>query len=304
MKSLLRNEQKMLFRACFPFAVREEQTVEAILTHPDVMHWEERDSDGHLIGCALLHQNTLLMLAVLPHCRRKGIGTRLLAACENAVKEKGFSSITVGSGAFYLLPGVPSRTSILAKHTAIATAEGIDPNATRFFEKRGYRHRWKDADCMDMTATLTAEMPDVTQANTAPDTVTYRFAAIGELAAILRCTDDAHPSFTKYYADPTRYTDPAERVVIATDGQDPVGAVIVKCGKDGAGIASLAALAVKHSHRGQNIGLALVTHATAYAKQQGMTKSFVGYTYSGVDRLYQKAGYQIATYYLMAEKML
>ncbi|MBR6768417.1 MAG: hypothetical protein IKM34_02910 [Clostridia bacterium] len=43
-------------------------------------------------------------------------------------------------------------------------------------------------------------------------------------------------------------------------------------------------------------------YATEYLALRGAKFAFVGYTYSGMERLYGKCGYRISSYYMMAKK--
>ena len=291
-----------LFRQCFPFAHRENAELERILSDRRVHRLYEKEGD-RLIAAALILEDTLLLLAVLPTYRRRGIGSRLLKAAEAYVRSQGFAEIAVGSGKAYLLPGVPSQMPIFAKASMPPCAfDGIDPDARSFFEKRGYRHAWADADCFDMTLTF-AERSTVTEESVnGANGIEYRFAKAEELTAVTAAMEEAHRSFARYYAEPSRYTDRHERVLIALDGEMPIGALIVKLGKDAENAVSLAAVAVLPAYRGRGIAKGLVSFATAYGQRMGMTKGFVGYTYSGLDRLYGSSGYTVAVYYMMAKK--
>ncbi|MBQ4120561.1 MAG: GNAT family N-acetyltransferase [Clostridia bacterium] len=66
----------------------------------------------------------------------------------------------------------------------------------------------------------------------------------------------------------------------------------------------LGCLAVLQAHRGQGIATRLVRYATEYLARTGAKFAFVGYTYSGMERLYGKCGYKISSYYLMGKKTL
>ena len=295
---------KSLFRQCFPFAHREETTVDEILSDRRVHCLYEKE-DGQLIAAALILEDTLLLLAVLPAYRRRGIGSRLLQAAEAHVRRQGFAEITVGSGKAYLLPGIPSKEPVFAKALMPPCVfDGIDPDARSFFEKRGYRHAWTDADCFDMTLTFTDSPTVSARSINTVNGIVYRFARVEEMTAVTAAMEEAHRSFARYYAEPSRYTDQNERVLIALDGDKPIGAVIVKLGKDAENTVSLAAVAVLPAYRGKGIAKGLVAFATAYGQSMGMTKGFVGYTYSGLDRLYGSAGYTVAVYYMMAKKSL
>lgn len=67
---------------------------------------------------------------------------------------------------------------------------------------------------------------------------------------------------------------------------------------------SVGCTAVRKSHQGHGIASNLVILGTRHLKDCGMQEAFLGYTYSGLDRLYGSAGYRICRFYFMAKKAL
>lgn len=204
------DEYISLFRRNFPFIVREEATVRAILENKDCRVTERRNKQGVLIGVAVIHNNTILMLCVDKEYRNRGIGSELLSEAEQMIKDDGYEEITAGAGYDYLMPGVPtSKRYVDAVNQRLY--EGVDDSASTFFEKRGYTHSW-DCNCFDMRFPLA--------------------------------------EFTK-----------------------------------------------------EEYGVGdMVTVGTKYLKDAGMKEAYLGYTYSGLDRMYGYAGYKICIYYMMAKK--
>ena len=72
--------------------------------------------------------------------------------------------------------------------------------------------------------------------------------------------------------------------------------------EDGVGL--IGCVTVLDAFRGQGIASRLVRYATEYLALRGTKFAFVGYTYSGMERLYAKCGYRISSYYMMAKKKL
>ena len=70
--------------------------------------------------------------------------------------------------------------------------------------------------------------------------------------------------------------------------------------EDGVGL--IGCVTVLDAFRGQGIASRLVRYATEYLALRGAKFAFVGYTYSGMERLYGKCGYRISSYYMMAKK--
>jgi len=59
-----------------------------------------------------------------------------------------------------------------------------------------------------------------------------------------------------------------------------------------------------HKFRDKHIGVNMVIMGTKYLKSRGLKNAFLGYTYSGLDKMYGYAGYRICIYYFMAQKKL
>ena len=289
-----------LFRRNFPFAVREESTARRILGAGAVI---ERRVDGRLAGAAVIQGSAILMLCVDAPFRRRGIGSSLLAEAERVIRAGGGREISVGAGSDYLVPGVPtSKRYYDAVNEALYP--GLDESASRFFEKRGYRHSW-DCNCFDMRFPLAAYQGPAWQDGDARDGVVYRWATPPDRAAVCACVDDAWPDFTAYYRDEALYGGgPARRVMMAEADGVAVGALMVSLETEGKGIGSVGCTAVRHAYRGRRIAVNLVTFSTGQLKAAGMTDAFLGYTYSGLDYMYGLAGYRICAYYMMARKTI
>lgn len=276
-----------LFRRNFPDTIRADETAARILSDPANLVFTEIRG-GVTVGAAVVQDNNLLMLAVDAPYRRQGIGSRLLSQAEDAVKAAGYTEMTVGAGRDYLTPGVPTDTPVL---------DGKLSDGAAFFQKRGFSHSW-GCECFDMDM----ELADFAAEPEAQDIV-YRFAREGDLAGIHACTDDAHPAFTQYYTE-EKLGEGMSRVLIALDGEEVVGTIIVNFGAEAPGVGSVGCTAVKHSHRGRHIGVNLTIIGTRACRDAGMKRAFLGYTYSGLDVMYGYAGYRVCRYYFMGKKSL
>jgi len=301
----MENEYIALFRRNFPFIVREEATVRDIFENKECNILERRNDRRELVGAAVVHRNTLLMLCVDKEYRNRGIGSGLLSETEQMMKETGYEDITVGAGYDYLMPGVPtSKRYVDAVNERLY--EGLDDSASTFFEKRGYIHSW-DCNCFDMRFPLEEFTKDEYCVGDAVDGICYRFATEADTEAIYACTDDAYEEFTQYYKNEELYRGEGKqnpKVLVATDGETVVGTLIVSLETEGEGIGSVGCTTVKPSHQGRHIGVNMVTIGTKYLKDAGMKEAYLGYTYSGLDHMYGYAGYKICIYYMMAKKQL
>ena len=298
-------EYDMFFRRCLPFAVRSARETEKIFGDPELFAFEERDADSRLIGLAAGRDNTVYLLCVDERHRGQGIGGRLLAAAEDHTRASGYDRIVIGAGRNYLTPGVPTSVQPYSEKLGCEKLyPELNDGAVRFFEKRGYVHGWNGCNCFDMRSDLDAA--DLTYS--VGDTVggiLYRWAGPDDIGGIVECTDDAFDKFTVYYRDPKRYAaDSEERVLIALDGDTVVGTLIVSNGSEEAGTGSVGCTTVRHSHQGRHIGVNMVIAGNRYLRDIGLKRGFLGYTYSGLDRMYGYAGYYICCYYFMGEKKL
>ena len=299
-----------IFKKNFPFVIREERKVLDILGNPENRIFEKRNADGALIGACVVHKNTVYMLCVDREYRGRGIGSELLRQAETIVRETGYTDISVGAGETYLAPGIPTSRPVCTeevydKRGIERLYDGLTDDAAEFFRKRGYVHSWGDCDCFDMRFPLSEFSADAVRVGDTVDGILYRFASADDIPEIKKCTDDAHESFTKYYLDETKYTgEHGERVLIALDGAEVCGTLIVCAETEGKGIGSVGCTTVRHSHRGRHIGVNMVKIGTGYLREIGLTDAYLGYTYTGLEKMYGYSGYKICTYYMMAKKKL
>lgn len=128
------NELVSLFRRNFPFIVREETTVREILENKVCKVIEKRNGRNDLIGAAVIHQNTILMLCVDEEYQKCGMGSELLSAAEQVIKEAGYKEVTVGAGYDYLMPGVPT-----GKRYAAAVNERLYDGVDHMYGYAGYK---------------------------------------------------------------------------------------------------------------------------------------------------------------------
>lgn len=301
----MQSELNALFRRNFLFIVREEGTVRSILGNKKCKYIEKRNNKNVLIGAAVIHNNTLLMLCVDKEYRNRGIGSELLTEAEQLIKNAGHEEITVGAGYDYLMPGVPTSKRY-ADAVNECLYEGLDYSASAFFEKRGYIHSW-DCNCFDMRFPLSEFVKEEYNVGDTIDGICYRFATEADVPEVWKCVDAAYEEFTQYYKNMELYRGEGKqnpKVLIATDNDEVVGTLFVNLETEGEGLGSVGCTTVKPSHRGRHIGVNMVTIGTKYLKDAGMREAYLGYTYTGLDHMYGYAGYKICIYYMMAKKVL
>ena len=290
------NEYVMLFERNFPYVIREKEVLHSLL-QKDAGEWfEKRNEKGDLIAALLLHQNTVFMLCVDAAYRGQGIGTALLVSAENRVKALGFSDVVIGAGASYLAPGVPMKAPIFPSVREVPL-DAFFQDCSAFFLKRGYSHAW-DCNCFDLVCESLKRDTDE-----AVSELGLSFAAPSDREEVLAMIDAAHPSFARHYRSQDLYgASSSRRVLMAREGNTVTGALILSV--DDEGVGRIGCVAVIPAFRGRGMATRLVRYATRYLALLGAKKAFVGYTYSGLERLYGKCGYCISCYYLMAKKEL
>lgn len=298
----MRYDLYKMFRENFPFIIRENNTALNILsdTNNKVI---EKKLDNKLVGVSVINKNTIYMLCVDKEYRNEGIGSELLKESEEYALSEGYDEIKIGVGDSYLMPGIPMRTKPYNESlNEEKIYDDVTDEANKFFTKRGYVHSWKDANCFDMRSDYSkVNFPDW-KIGDIVDGIKYRWATIEDIPEIIKCTDDAHKDFSKYYKDESNYNGD-KRVLIALDGAEICGTLMVQTDEaKELGIGSVGCTTVKHSHRGRHIGVNMVILGNKILKDEGIKEGYLGYTYSGLDKMYGYAGYKISVYYNMAIK--
>ncbi len=293
-----------LFRRNFPFARREEETARDILSNPENRIFIHKDDAGNLIGAAVVHKNTILLLCVDAPFRNRGVGSMLLEKAENHIKTEGFNAIQIGAGDHYLCPGVPVREMPFKENISNLALHPLLPkNNASYFIKRGYTHKWGDCNCFDMHMSFTPELLSINPPETPG--IEYRFAEASDLSSILECTNAAEEEFSKYYEESESYApDSTDKVLIALDSEKVVGTLMVDQETEGEKVGSIGCTTVHPDYQGRKIASSMIIRGAKHLYQSGMKEGFLGYTYSGLDKLYGKAGYQVCVFYFMAEKTL
>ncbi len=282
------------FRACFPGIIRRQETVRAILSHPDnrAMVCTRRSEDA---GVILWNGNAVILFCVAPEHRGAGIGSRLLALLEARLWREGHSEIRFCDGFDYLTPGIPIGKDIPAYRGNRA-----------FFEKRGYRHSWGESECVDMAMDMRELISDGSRVGDTLRGVTYRYAAFEDRSGVLACTDDGYPEFTPYYRAEALY-DPEnrnERVLIAEKDGLVAGTLLVSFESEQAGVGSVGCTVTRTAYRNQGIATTMVRLGTAAFRERGIPRAYLGYTYTAIVPMYARSGYKVCMRYFMGVKSL
>lgn len=305
MKDVMTEELIEILKNNFPFIVRDDVTIKRIFEEKSNIILTRRDENKELIGVSVINENTIILLCVNKEYRNKGIGSELLKQSEDIILSNGYKVVVIGAGFDYLMPGVPKREKVYQENLESEDIfSNVDEKAYEFFKKRGYYHSWGETNCFDLRLNLNDFNQDV-KINDNINGINYCWARLEDKDSIVECTNDAEESFTKYYLNEKFYDENSkQRILIAKEGDLVVGAIIVNLETEEDGLGSAGCTAVRHSHRSRHIASNMVRIATKYLKDKGMSRAYIGYTYSGLDKLYGYAGYKICVYYFMAKKEL
>ena len=304
MKNLC-DELYALFVRNFPFAVRSEGIARRILSSKENKIFAY-DDGGSLFAAAVVLDNAIIMLCVDKEYRNKGYGKSLLKQCEEYILSKGYEEVVIGAGREYLCPGIPVSEPPFEEGLEL---EGISPlipkSNAEFFKKRGYEHFWDSANCFDMKLCLSDDIFTLSDRFKKAEGYEYRWAGPDDVQAILSCTDDAWSEFSKYYKNERLYDgSSSQRVLIALEKDTVLGTLIVSFGTEDKDTGSVGCTTTRNSHRGRGIASRLVYLGTLELYKAGFNKAFLGYTYSGLDKMYGKSGYTVSCLYFMGKKRL
>ncbi len=292
-----------LFRRCFPYIVRDDETLYNIVAHKGNQYVEKRNAQGELMGISVMNENTILLLCVDKEYRRQGIGSFLLEETEEIIAKNGYKEAKAGVGFDYLMPGVPTSKRYFPSVNE-QLYEGVDEHASDFFENRGYVHQ-KDCNIFDMRFSLDKFCREEHSVGDTIEGITYRFATPQDREAVWKCTDDALKEFTQWYQSDYLYaSEKVPKVLIATQGDEVCGALLVEVADEESGLGTVGCTSVRQACRGRKIATNMVTLGTKYLRDIGMKEAYLSYTYSGLDHMYGYAGYRICVYFMMARKTL
>lgn len=281
------NDIFKLYRETLPDLVRNDETVKEILNDKNNHIIDYRDSDK-LIGVSVINENVIYLLCVDKSFQRHGIGTKLLIQSEDYILSNGFDKVVIGAGNEYIMPGIP-----------------MNNGAHNFFKKYGYTHSWGDCGCFDMSQLLKDFEYNEHSIGDTINEITYRWATISDLDNIEKCVSDAQESFVSYYQNKKLYEKNTKTpVLIAIKDDEVLGTLMVCIETEGRDRGSVGCTTTVHKHRGKGIASNMVKLGTKHLKDVGLSKAFLGYTYTDIVNLYGRAGYNVCMEYYMGEKSL
>lgn len=262
--------------------------------------------DGGLVGFVATQTRTVLgapgpggavlVLAVDPTHRRRGVGRMVLGGALAHLRARGVRRVQLGGGGHtYFWPGVPLDL----------------PVAWPFFAALG----WEDAErSHDLVCPLSDYVPPpAVLARTRAHGVRVTEAAAGDLPAVL-AFERAHfpgwlPGFERAAARA-----PGDIVLARAAGGAVLGTALIRSphpagrptvvweGLLGRDTGTLGGVGVAQGSRGRGIGLALAAHATDILRARGAARSLAGWTWL-VD-WYGRLGYRPWREYRMSWRPL
>ncbi len=275
-------------------------------------HFVATLGDGQIIGFVATQARTLpgvaasaqppgelMVILVDPAHQQQGIGRALLNHALRALKHREVTKVQLGAGGLtYFWPGVPTNL----------------PGAWPFFAACGWPRVESSFDLIC----------DLENANTPTDIyerITWPNIAIAtakgaDIPAVLAFEARHFPRWHPFYADLAAQGAHHE-IVVAQDTQshEVAGATMAMDFRAphhqhdfrwrqllGENTGGIGALGVAENWRDHGVGLALAAYATERLKAQGVTTSFVGYTWL-VD-WYGQLGYQVWRQYNMSWRKL
>lgn len=288
----------------FSYVTRAEQTVRQLLSQEENRILARRTEAGELIGASVSCKNTVYLLCVDSRYRRHGLGSALLQETEALLRRAGYGSIQIGAGEDYLTPGVPVGVQPFREELGpeALPRELAGQNAAAFFEKRGYRHSWGEANCFDMEAELSLPEHFSCAAGDTIDGITYRWAGAEDLPEVLRRVTAARRILWVFTARALFIR--RKETGGGRSGKYGLRRDSCRRGNRGAPHGRLGCTVVSPAYRGRRIGTNPTLAGTKYLQETGLKRGFIGYTYSGLQKLYGRVGYRISAYYYMALKSL
>lgn len=269
-----------LFLRCFP----EYQTTRELfaeLLRPEEAHIIAEYAQGQLAGYAMVHGGAIPVLCVAEEHRRKGIGSRLLAAAEAYIRGLEKEELTLGCGPCYLLQGVP-----------------VVGGNVRFFEKRGYTAAWTS---VNMELNLDGFDRNSLTIPPAPAGLEYRFAEESDRTELLAAVEAAEEGWVDIFAN---CKDPIFLAIM--DGKIAGFQILAPDGgrflRPGQRIGSVGCVGVVPGMREHGIGMDMVAQGAQWLKEQGSTMIELRYTW--LEDWYGKLGFQTVSHQWMGEKKL
>ncbi|MCL2050726.1 MAG: GNAT family N-acetyltransferase [Lachnospiraceae bacterium] len=257
-----------IYLLCFPdYPLGEEVFFD--LLKPEQNHVIKAFSgDGQTVGYAVICDNTITLICVLPLYRKKSHGRKLLQEAENFIRSKDKNGpVILGFANNYIFQGVP-----------------LDYGSVGFFEKYGYHADYH-------TTNMKLKLSDFDFGKLSlnePEDISSRLAKETDKPALMEAVLDAQPLWQHYFAD---YDDV---VMLTLYGDKIIGFLMLerdgaRFKNDGGKSASIGCVGIIHEARGRGIGQRMVAEGVRWLKEQGCLE--IELLYVAMVGWYEKLGF-------------
>ncbi len=270
-----------LYLSCFPnYPVTEELFYDLLkLEKAHIIH---KYIDGNLAAFSVIHGSSISLFCVAKEHRNQGIGSDLLEASEQYIRDSGADRIILGRGKHYLLQGVPTDQE----------------EVLRFFKKRGYSATWISTN---MQLELKSFSADELEIPKPPKGIEYRFAEPKDMESLFEAIQDAKSAWKKVFetcVDPI-YLALKDDKVIGFEVLSPNGG---RFGGSDEKVGCVGCVGVVVAEREKGIGRQMVVKGMEWLKAQNCTS--IELRYVEIVDWYRKIGFQPTQLQWMGEKKL
>ncbi len=254
-----------LFCRCYPQFGMSSSRFESLLINENT-HIITRSQDGELTGFALIDAPAVRLICVSPEHQRRGVGTSMIAECEEYVRGEGHDKLLTG--------GVSSKFLI-----------GADKATSGFFVKNGF-------DTVGVCDELMIRLCDYTFDESAfrgHECAEYGWYE-GDMAALRKAVAEVDEGWVQYFDGKGRVYAAtvdghiASFCLVSTDNANYLTDTYGRVGMPGC-------VGTVPKFRNKGIALEMVARVTQYLKDCGMDISFIFFT--GVASWYEKIGYEV-----------
>lgn len=228
----------------------------------------------NISGYALVKDNNIRLICVLPEYRRNGLGRDLLLRCEEHIISKGFDEINIG--------GTDSPLFI-----------GTVPDSAGFFEKYGYVFEEKYAEML-------INSQDLRQADREPSPdVKFGFYG-GDMRSLRQAVADVEDEWVQYFDDCEVFCGFAGNEIASFCIVEEDAECLLSNGSRKVG--SIGCVGTVPRFRRRGIGLKMVELAARELARRGCDTLFIHYTW--VYDWYAKLGFKTFLWQLPGVKRL
>lgn len=256
-----------IFSRCFPELGLNENQFASLSGAAECRVFE---ADG---GFAMVRDNKLRLLCVLPECQGHGIGGRLLAECEDYIRRRGYSTAEIG--------GTDSGLFI-----------GAVKSSAGFFEKHGYSFGGDIAEMCGESGELSLNIQS-------PSCVEF-ISEPGGSERLLNAVASVDRDWVQYFGE-------GDILCASVSGEIAAFCIVeddVTCifSDEGTRVGGIGCVGTVPQMRRHGIGLAMVAEASRELIRRGCGRIFIHYT--DVYDWYSRLGYKTRLWIRLGGKIV